>query len=391
MDQDIERAAIVEDMISRLEPGTQEIIRWLGTLGSRQLVLLAVSEKYQDSVKIWDEMKDGTVAAVRFASRGWALSSKSQMSAYVTAAEVAHGGDETGADLLLAESYEGLMRYTEHQVINLVRPDDELVALYAQRGRLVGRAAAHHAAGSYDASVPIYLAQVDGLTCDATSDPNLRGGKTFFRHSASDLDAVEDRSFAGIARSLATVRRATSRHFASTEASGDLGRHGIAHGRELGYDTRINSAKAYALLLAVMDWSRPLLADLVETRRARDDDLWAGSDEVDDHGARRDQRGFATTRDTLRRWQNNRVMSAYGVDPEPVPEGVEEGADTDGIWWARAQSASGWWFALAGNKEHDEFFFDADDPPTGPPGVDGRWVPEDGPVSTNWHPPSDSL
>jgi hypothetical protein len=95
--------------------------------------------------------------------------------------------------------------------------------------------------------------------------------------------------------------------------------------------------------------------------------------------------------DALRRWHHNRFMSAYGVDPEPVPHGVEECADSGDLWWARSQSTSGWWFALAGNPEHDEFFFDAADQPTGPPGTDPRWIPQEGPVSPNWHPPSEAM
>lgn len=44
-----------------------------------------------------------------------------------------------------------------------------------------------------------------------------------------------------------------SKRVETTSATGELLRHGILHGRELAYDTHVNSTKAWAALFAIID------------------------------------------------------------------------------------------------------------------------------------------
>ena len=67
-----------------------------------------------------------------------------------------------------------------------------------ERGRLIGRAWDHHVAGAYEASIPIVLAQIDGITADATLSPTGRRGKMFFFPSGSHyVEVVDDTTLLG--------------------------------------------------------------------------------------------------------------------------------------------------------------------------------------------------
>jgi hypothetical protein len=74
--------------------------------------------------------------------------------------------------------------------------------------------------------------------------------------------------------------------------TGKLSRHGILHGRELRYDTQMNSTKALVLLAAVIEWAQADAREKVERLRREREARHAGSDATDQEGRRLDRRGF---------------------------------------------------------------------------------------------------
>lgn len=111
------------------------------------------------------------------------------------------------------------------------------VGAFRSRMRLAQLAADDHAAGRYHASVPVVLALIDGLVSEVNE--NQRG---FF---AADVDlrawdsiAAHDKGLNAIARIFQKTQRKTT-----TEPISVPYRHGILHGRDLGYDNQLVATK----------------------------------------------------------------------------------------------------------------------------------------------------
>ena len=99
---------------------------------------------------------------------------------------------------------------------------------------------------------------------------------------------------------MAALQGAYGEDMPDTQAAGSLSRHGILHGRELAYDTRVNSAKTWSVMDAVVHWALPHSRALADARRAARQAANAGSGETDEQGRRVDDREIAETRDVLR-------------------------------------------------------------------------------------------
>ena len=87
---------------------------------------------------------------------------------------------------------------------------------------------------------------------------------------------------------------------AVAHGQGTLNRNAVLHGRELAYDTRLNSTKAFVLLAAVWEWASDKLAQEANRRKEARYEAHAGSEEVDENGWRLDRRGFIDARGSLR-------------------------------------------------------------------------------------------
>jgi hypothetical protein len=149
---------------------------------------------------------------------------------------------------------------------------------------------------------------MEGLTIDVT------GGSLFFSKNPNrKADTVDPTDLASITAALSALQTTYSENIANTQAAGSLSRHGVLHGRELAYDTRVNSAKTWSVMDTLVQWALPRARLLVDERRAVRQAKNAGSDELDEHGRRVDDRERSETRDTLRMlsgsamgWHNQR-------------------------------------------------------------------------------------
>lgn len=324
--------------------------------------------------------------------RGWAVMNMDTTAVGAAVAAVRAGKPEE-ADDLLAGQWEGEGDWRVRRVVQRVRSmaaaDEELNALFRERARLLDLAAGHHRAGRYDASVPILLAHLEGIVIDVTE-----GKQYFTKRPSQRADVVEPADLAGIEACMAALQGVYGEDVPDTQAAGSLSRHGILHGRELAYDTRVNSAKTWSVMDAVVHWALPQSRALADARRAARQAANAGSGDTDERGRRVDDREFAETREVLRllgtsamgwhrqrgRFRDDLVGAVYdakdftrrGLAADPGIT-TEISADGQAIGYWRA-TVSGWvlGLALAWDGEHfGEYLFAGDEPPAGVPGAPG--------------------
>lgn len=345
-------------------------------------------------------------ASREFSARGWAISSSSRTKDYDRALAALDAGDDERAEQLLVELHaRDEWRFTRpaDQIRMMAAPDAERERQkYGARADLLYRACEHHRAGAYEASVPIVLAQIEGLTADVT------GGRLFFSTDERRRAAiVENDSLATLSWSLPVVRAAfsTGQHETVVHSRG-LSRHGILHGRDLGYGTELVSTKCFVLLAAVVEWAQVELRRQGEQRRRDDEIRYRGSDEVDPSGARLDRREFSATRAALRGLYFNQLgwgQRRGGYNPELV-ELMSSNFDWAGLppqhgirmvvtpdqrhWWAWRRTITGWCFGIGASRdlaEHPWYFDGPEPPPGGPHEVSDLWVSELDPrPSPNW-------
>lgn len=118
------------------------------------------------------------------------------------------------------------------------------------RRTLLFAAIEDHREGRYHASVPVALSQLDGIALDLTGHyffmPLDRTGHLIVRDSISGHPS-------GLAALAATMSR--KRGQTTATAIGVPYRHGVMHGRDLGYANQTASAKSLAALLALGSWA----------------------------------------------------------------------------------------------------------------------------------------
>jgi hypothetical protein len=287
-------------LIDAARHGGDDVPLWMQRLG------LDVGEAWERLMSVGVEYRRNVLgvagAMVVLVPRGWAPTNMEAETVFHAVEMVDEGrGDE--ADEMLAGQWEGegAWRLTRacQRVESMGATDPELERTFRARARLLRLAMGHHLEGRYEASIPILQAQVEGIVMDLTN------GNKFFTKGRLKADLVDDSQFVSIKAGLAVLQAAYGQDVGATQAAGSLSRHGVAHGRDLAYDTRVNSAKNWSLLDGLVDWALPRARTLVQARRAERQALNAGSQETDEQGRRVDDREIAETRDALRLLQTS--------------------------------------------------------------------------------------
>lgn len=294
-------------------------------------------------------------------------------------------GDD--ADELLADQWEGEGSWRTEQVFSRVsvmgagEGQLEYHALFKERARLILKAKEHHEAERYDASIPLIQNQMEGIVMDVASD------KKFFTQAATyKADLVDPLQLVGVEACLATLQKILGEGVSQTQTAGSLSRHGVAHGRELAYDTRVNSAKYWSVLHALVQWARPLAQQEAIRLRKEREAAAAGSEGTDEHGRRLDNREFRDTKAMLRKlltsamgWlaskghmRRDLVGGVYTAGDFikaglPADPRIETRVSSDGkvIWFWRA-TVSGWVLGASigiSEKGFDEWLYSG---PTAP-------------------------
>ena len=121
-----------------------------------------------------------------------------------------------------------------------------------KRARLLRLALEDHCSGRFHASIPVLLAQIDGIVHDVAR-------KTFYASKAEGPDhLVAEDSIAGHPEGLqALAILMSSRRSQTTDTLLDIPfRHGVLHGRDLAYDSHKTSSKCFAVILALGEWAQ---------------------------------------------------------------------------------------------------------------------------------------
>jgi hypothetical protein len=175
-----------------------------------------------------------------FASRGWIAHGKMNVEAALAAMSAARSKDWARADIILAESYSpGMVRALVARLGSL--------RCFRDRDRLARLAIDDYEAERYHACIPIVLALIDGMGQQATGAGLFRQGARFIVPS----------SFIGLGDGLgALLKTILAPRKRTTTTSIEIPyRHGIVHGTDLAYDTRVVAAKTWSALFAAAEYA----------------------------------------------------------------------------------------------------------------------------------------
>lgn len=301
-------------MIADLVSGTGQSTAWLNILsqsiGQDREKLSQMGSEYRRLLK---SMEDALELLV---PRGWApLRMDSQV--VDQAIDLIRNGKEDEADNLLADQWEGDGAWRTNSVhakvsvLGAGERQDQYHQIFRDRARLVLKAKEHHEAGNYEASIPLIHAQMEGIVMD------VAGGKKFYTKSRAKADLVDPKQLVSIEACLAALQALYGEGVPGTQSAGSLSRHGVAHGRELAYDTRVNSAKNWSVLDALVTWARPMAAAEAMRLREETEKANAGIDGTNEAGRRIDDREFRQTKKMLRKLQTS--AAGWHIKTEEFP------------------------------------------------------------------------
>jgi hypothetical protein len=315
---------------------------------------------------------------------GWIFFGDADVPVYAAAAALVEERKLDEAEQLLVEHWNDEPRRLEtplHRIFSLYGIEPEWAEIRDERQRLLGKALEYHRAGEFAASVPILIAQTEGIFVDFTG----KESKEFFNPRNPELE--DDETLAGHPAGLRALSQLMSRGVKRSGKTGGLRRHAIVHGQELGYDTIGNSTKIWVGLLAVIEAMKPradrINADLKAAREAQ----LAGSKELDSDGRMLDRRGFDTAKMALfdlntaqcfhyaatRRYTTDRgaLQTARPLKPEDIEV---ETADDGQEYWAWIVTPPGMVFGVAARRGNNPiWFYSADRVPSGGIDSDSEW------------------
>lgn len=281
-----------------------------------------------------------------FAPLGWAMSAVWPYEGTVRALVAAeNGASTTQLDQMLTDVWNGEhARWMTIGTERLRRGGNAHWPFKAdlwRRVALVDKAIAHHRAGAYEASIPILFAQVEGLSFDIT-------GKAFFT-KRSPIPAVDDETLAGMGGNLDVVREVCNMDVVQRQSLGQFSRHGVMHGRELAYDTKVNSTKAIVLTISAFEHWLPQSDKVALKLRSEHERQVAGKTGFDDNGRLLDDRGVPELRQ-VRYDLEGRYMqwiNTGGREPFDVSRDISELASKYGSdhrrFTIRGENPAFWW------------------------------------------------
>lgn len=176
-----------------------------------------------------------------FAMRGWIAYELLNVDVMVQTIVLAESTNIDEAEKFLADYYDESTLSFNLMAMNAVK------AFWPRRD-LALKAKEDYIEGRYYAIVPLVLSLLDGFVNDVGK------GKGFFAEGVNleawDSISAHSKGLGELTKILRTTRKKTS-----TETLTIPYRHGILHGRDLGYDNKVVAAKCWAALFAVRDWA----------------------------------------------------------------------------------------------------------------------------------------
>lgn len=198
--------------------------------------LQSISEKARELASVPDRFND------LLADRGWILFERMNMEIAKTALAFAEADDFEAAESFLVEYFDA--DFVQRELKTMMALES-----FKPRMDLAMKALEDYRAERFHASVPVVLSLIDGLVSDLHE---MQRG--FFAEEA-DMQAWDSLAAhsKGLNRLSAIFRK--GRRKTTTEPITVPYRHGILHGRDLGYANKIVAAKSWAALFAVREWA----------------------------------------------------------------------------------------------------------------------------------------
>jgi len=227
------------DLVARFAP----LLRLFGRAGREAAQALGEMRGLSEQARELAGLPTRFNAALR--AKGWVAYDRMNADLLRNATELAESGDLERAEALLVAAFD------DPSDLRFQLNSMSAVEAYRSRAPLLGLAAEDYQAGRYHACVPVVLSQIDGIVADVL-------GRSLFddaRNLAHRLVAFDSISAQEGGLPDLVLLMASSRH-RTTETPIEVPyRHGILHGRDLGYANKAVAAKAWAALFALREWA----------------------------------------------------------------------------------------------------------------------------------------
>lgn len=175
-----------------------------------------------------------------FSKKGWIAYESLNFELMSKAVKLADEGKFKEANELIVEHYnEDTLKWG----LTFMKALEE----YRIRDHLAQKAKEDYLEGRYHACVPVVLAIIDGIVNDVEQKGFFAEGVDL---TAWDSIAAHSTGLQELSRLFNSPRKKTT-----TEKITVPYRHGILHGRDLGFDNKIVAAKAWATLFVIRDWA----------------------------------------------------------------------------------------------------------------------------------------
>jgi uncharacterized protein YukE len=198
-----------------------------------------IAPAFESLQKSFEQLPPATKRALgTLAEHGWFLDFDLPITALWGIEKAIVEGNIAEAEAELIDHYQGRLAEIETSIIER----------FPERERFIRSAFAAHRGGDYAASIPLMLAQTDGICKDATDECLFTKyqGKP---GTAKYVDRLAADTFRAALLSPLTLRlpMAASEHDREPNFRG-LNRHIVLHGESLDYDSKTNATKAVSLI-----------------------------------------------------------------------------------------------------------------------------------------------
>lgn len=248
----------------RLDPGSQlgndlEAFNKIASLPNAEALGIDsnLKKKAKSLTEKYTEIMNIEQIAETLSKLGWCMFSRSHMKVHQKAAEQARLGNDKEANRILTDHWNSdnrlgvsLLRLKPLYILK----EPYRLEIAEARFHVLKLALELHEEENYYASIPLVIAQLDGICADVTHEPAKRlFQKKFFQQDSNHL--LDEETLEGHQYCLASLTKLFSEQVKRTELNDELLRHGIMHGRTLKYGTKENSTKLFVALEAFLMWA----------------------------------------------------------------------------------------------------------------------------------------
>lgn len=254
----------------------------------------------------------------QFASEGWIFYDTMEIEMTKEAVEKAEAGNMEAAEEALVEHYD---TETVGKHLNWMKEADA----FKPRIELAQKALEDYAEERYHACIPVVLSIMDGMVVDAHWEARNQPTGMFFGNP--DLQAWD--SMTAHINGLERLKRVLNERRVDLEKDDIRNpfRHGIIHGRDLGYDNKVVAAKTWAALFAVREW-------VVKAERDELDE----PDEEEGPTLTEKLKELRETEQRLREWNPREASVGAGIPAQGESDEYKEGTPEHALvefleWW----------------------------------------------------------